>query len=323
MNALIKTLTSVKFAITLIALIILVAIVGTLLPSGAYIYGSPIFLGLIGLLAVSIASCSLTRLVATWQTIMKSEIEVSNAFIAELPCSSIIKAINLEEVKKQLKSYKIREFSRGESTYLLAQKGRIGRFGAHFAHIGVLFILLGAMVGGIYSYNKIAVITTQQSVTVTGIEIKLNSFEVSYYDNGIPKSYEARVTVIDGNFRQNDSITVNKPLTYKGVSFFLDSFDADGVYRDGKASWVALRVRSDPGVPIVWIGAAVIFTGLVVSFYIPHKRIWIKKSGELILLGGETSKNKLSFSREFERIITNLGGQFTSEGHSRQKSVRL
>jgi cytochrome c biogenesis protein len=311
MNPLLKTLTSVKFAITLIALIISVAIVGTLLPSGTSIYESPIFIGLVGLLAVSIMSCSLIRLVPTWQTTMEPKVEVSNAFIAGLPCSSIVEAVNLEEVKKQLKSYKIIEFNREGATYLFAQKGRIGRFGAHFTHIGVLLILLGAMLGGIYGYNKIAVISVQQSVMVSGVEIKLNSFEVSYYDNGMPKSYEARVTVIDGNSRQNDSITVNKPFTYKGMSFFLDSFDADGVNRDGKASWVALRVRSDPGMPIVWIGAAATCTGLIVSFYIPHKRIWIKKSGEIILLGGKTSKNKLSFSREFERIVTNLGGQFT------------
>jgi cytochrome c biogenesis protein ResB len=242
---------------------------------------------------------------------MEPKVEVSNAFIAGLPCSSVVEAINLEEVKKQLESYKIIEFNGEGVTYLFAQKGRIGRFGAHFTHIGVLLILLGATLGGIYGYDKIAVVSVQQSAMVSGVEIKLNSFEVSYYDNGIPKSYEARVTVIDGNLRQNDSITVNKPFTYKGMSFFLDSFDADGVNRDGKASWVALRVRSDPGVPIVWIGAAAICTGLIVSFYIPHKRIWIKMSGDLILLGGKTSKNKLNFSREFERIVTNLGGQLT------------
>jgi cytochrome c biogenesis protein len=311
MNPLLKTLTSVKFVIMLIALIIFAAIVGSLLPSGTSIYESPIFIGLVGLLAVSMMSCSLVRLVPTWQTIMEPKGEVSNAFIEGLPCNSIVETVSLEEVKKHLKSYKIIEFNREGSTYLFAQKGRIGRFGAHFTHIGVLLILLGAMFGGIYGYNKVAVISVQQSVMVSGVEIKLNSFEVNYYDDGIPKSYEARVTVIDGNLHQNDSITVNKPFTYKGMSFFLDSFDADGVNRDGKASWVALRVRSDPGVPIVWIGAATTFTGLIVSFYIPHKRIWIKKSGEIILLGGKTTKNTLSFSREFERIVTNLRGKFT------------
>lgn len=311
MNPLLKTLTSVKFAITLIALIIFIAIVGSLLPSGTSIYESPIFIGLVGLLAVSIMSCSIVRLMPTWQTIMDPRVEVSNSFIAELPCTSIVEAINLEEVKKHLKSYKIIEVTRDGSTYLFAQKGRIGRFGAHLTHIGVLLILLGAMFTGFYGYNKMAIISVQQSVVVSGVEIKLNSFEVNYYNDGIPKSYEARVTVIDGDLHQDNSITVNKPLTYKGMSFFLDSFDVDGMNRDGKASWVALRVKSDPGVPIVGIGAATTLIGLIVSFYVPHKRIWIKKSGETILLGGKTTKNTLSFSREFERIITNLRRKFT------------
>lgn len=65
MNPLLQIVTSVKFAITLIALIISVAIVGTFLPSGTFIYSSPIFFSLIGLLAVSIISCSSIRLVPT------------------------------------------------------------------------------------------------------------------------------------------------------------------------------------------------------------------------------------------------------------------
>jgi cytochrome c biogenesis protein ResB len=308
MNPLLQIVTSIKFAITLIALIILVAIVGTFLPNGTFIYSSPIFFSLIGLLAVSIISCTSIRLVPTWQIVRGRVVEVSDAFVMQLPHNSTLKAIDLEEVKKQLRGYKFIELNKVDSSYLFAQKGQISRFGAHFTHIGVLILLLGATVGGVYGYSKIVVLPMQQLVTVSGAEIKLNSFEVNYYDNGMPREYKAHVTITEGDALHNYSLAVNRPLTYKGTSFFLDSFDADGFYHDGKPSWVALKVRSDPGEPIVWTGAAATLTGLIMSFYIPHKRIWIKKSGGSILLGGKTNKNKSNFSREFEQLVTNLGG---------------
>lgn len=319
MNPLLKIVTSVKFAVTLIALIISVAIAGTFLPSGTFIYNSPIFFSLIGLLAVSIISCSSIRLVPTWQIVAKPTIEVSDAFVTQLPYNSTLKTIDLDEVKKQLRGYKFMELNKVDSSYLFAQKGQIGRFGAHFTHIGVLILLLGATVSGIYGYSKIAVLPIQQLVTVSGVEIKLNSFEVNYYDNGMPKDYKAHVTITEGNVLHNDSIAVNQPVTYKGISFFLDSFDAEGFYRDGTPSWVALKVRSDPGEPIVWMGAAAILTGLIMSFYIPHKRIWIKKSGGSVLLGGKTNKGRLNFSREFEQMVTNLGGTLPTKD-TRSKS---
>ena len=313
MNPLLQLVTSVKFAIALIVLIITVAIIGTFLPSGTFIYGSPIFLSLLGLLAVSIISCSFTKVMPTWQNVMAPAIGVSDAFVTQLPCNSTIKSIDLDEVKKQLQGYKFTELNKADSSYLFAQKGQISRFGAHFSHIGVLIVMLGAIIGGVCGYSKLAVVPTQQLVTVSGVEIKINSFEVSYYDNGMPRDYKAYVTINEGNVLHNDLIAVNQPLTYKGISFFLDSFDADGFYRDGKPSWVALKIRSDPGEPIVGIGAAVTVMGLVMSFYIPYKRIWIKKSGESVLLGGKTNKNRLKFSREFEQIVANLGGTFPAE----------
>jgi len=313
MNPLLRLVTSVKFAIALIVLIIAVAIIGSFLPSGTFVYSSPFFFSLLGLLAVSIISCSFTKVVTTWQNVMAPEIGVSDAFVTQLPCNSTIKAIDLDEVKKQLRGYKFTELNTADLSYLFAQKGQISRFGAHFSHIGVLIVLLGAIIGGVCGYSRIAVVPTQQLVTVSGAEIKINSFEVSYYDNGMPRDYKAYVTINEGNVLHNDSIAVNQPLTYKGVSFFLDSFDSDGFYRDGQPGWVALKIRSDPGEPIVWIGAAVTVTGLVTSFYIPYKRIWIKKSCKSILLGGKTNKNRLKFSREFEQIVANLGGTFPTE----------
>ncbi|MGB9212234.1 MAG: hypothetical protein WCB91_04960, partial [Halobacteriota archaeon] len=63
MNFAIKVLTSIRFAVATIGVIILVSVVGTLYPGGDIVFGSPLFLALIGILAISTALCSLTRII--------------------------------------------------------------------------------------------------------------------------------------------------------------------------------------------------------------------------------------------------------------------
>ncbi|RMF94184.1 MAG: hypothetical protein D6734_08375 [Candidatus Schekmanbacteria bacterium] len=59
-----------------------------------------------------------------------------------------------------------------------------------------------------------------------------------------------------------------------------------------------LQVAKDPGVNVVWLGCVVMLLGLYISFFVPHKRIWVKCTDSSILVTGTTSKNKPSFENE-------------------------
>ena len=85
MNFAIKVLTSTRFAVAIISLIILVSVAGTLYPGGDVVFGSPWFLALIGILAISTALCSLTRIVPLWRDLRRPQVEVSDHFMQALP----------------------------------------------------------------------------------------------------------------------------------------------------------------------------------------------------------------------------------------------
>lgn len=59
-----------------------------------------------------------------------------------------------------------------------------------------------------------------------------------------------------------------------------------------------LQVAKDPGVNVVWLGCVIMLIGLYISFFVPHKRIWVKFAGSMIEITGNTSKNKPSFENE-------------------------
>ena len=69
-----------------------------------------------------------------------------------------------------------------------------------------------------------------------------------------------------------------------------------------------LEVVYDPGVILIWIGCVLLVTGLYISFFVPHKRIWVKLDKSFAAITGSTSKNKPSFELEMEGLVSNLKG---------------
>lgn len=68
-----------------------------------------------------------------------------------------------------------------------------------------------------------------------------------------------------------------------------------------------LQIVKDPGVNIVWIGSFLLMTGLFTSFFIFHRRLWIKivpsENSALIYMGGLTNKDFYGFEKEMKGII--------------------
>jgi cytochrome c biogenesis protein ResB len=66
-----------------------------------------------------------------------------------------------------------------------------------------------------------------------------------------------------------------------------------------------LKVSSQPGLSLIYSGFGLLMIGLIFSFYIFHRRIWVsvdKKSGK-ILIGGKCNKKISSFESEINEIF--------------------
>lgn len=87
----------------------------------------------------------------------------------------------------------------------------------------------------------------------------------------------------------------------RGDTRYLSFQGIDEVYYTG------LQVARDPGVNIVWAGCVLMIVGLLIAFFMSHRRLWIRLSrgsdGRTeIVLAGSANKNRLAFERTFEKI---------------------
>ncbi len=75
--------------------------------------------------------------------------------------------------------------------------------------------------------------------------------------------------------------------------------------------YTGLQVNKDPGEAAVWGGSLLLIAGILVAFFVSHKKLWLclskdKKGRTELTIGGTTNKNRPAFIREVAGIIQSL-----------------
>jgi cytochrome c biogenesis protein len=123
------------------------------------------------------------------------------------------------------------------------------------AHISVVVILAGAMVGSMFGFRDsefmLAEGATSAIPTVAGATITLNSFQDTYSPTtGAPLDYVSDVTVTqDGQVVSHQLVRVNEPLRYQNISFYQAFFGPAAVVTVKDA---AGKTIFSEGVPLAW-----------------------------------------------------------------------
>lgn len=76
-------------------------------------------------------------------------------------------------------------------------------------------------------------------------------------------------------------------------------------------NYTGLQVNKDPGEELVWLGCLLLIGGILIAFFVAHKKLWIclrtdKKGRTELIIGGTTNKNRPAFVREVEEIVKSL-----------------
>ncbi|MCF6291483.1 MAG: cytochrome c biogenesis protein ResB [Desulfobacterales bacterium] len=118
------------------------------------------------------------------------------------------------------------------------------------------------------------------------------SLKIWYSDNKGP----ARTFVVDNSA----PVRIERPDTSMLIT-------AKGYERYSRTG---LQVAKDPGVWYVYTGCTLMLLGLLVTFFLAHRRIWVHVSrhGEKteVLVAGHSNKNKVGFENAFDSLVDQL-----------------
>jgi len=256
MKSLVKFFASVRLAITLLIIIIIASILGTLIPQQrspeeylarygqlgnlftrlqlTKLYHSSWYITLLFLFALNIIVCTLNRFSPKIQKAFRPNLESEAKNILALKLKENFKknsslSLTKEEMKKELAShhYRFKEEKRGNKILILARKRILGIFGADAVHLGLLIILCGGIASGLAGFRTDLVFLEGETFSLPQAEFKLrlDKFETEYYPDRSVKDWKSTLTVIEDNKSLlTRSIEVNHPLSYKGLVFYQSSY---------------------------------------------------------------------------------------------------
>jgi cytochrome c biogenesis protein len=193
------------------------------------------YLSLLILFGASLTACTFTRQLPSlkaarkWKYYQKPKQYEKLALSAELERGSIKSLIPL--LKQQ--NYQVWQ----ENHALYARKGIIGRIGPIVVHAGMLIVLAGGMWGiftGFFAQEMVASGNTFKIKNIIELgpfganqlpadwSVKVNRFWIDYTENGDIDQFYSDLSVVSdrGEELKRETIHVNKPLRYDGVTFY-------------------------------------------------------------------------------------------------------
>lgn len=201
-----------------------------------HVYRTWWFLALLILFGASLTTCTFKRQLPalrwfsrTWNFYQSPRQFQKFALSTELPQVSMTQLIPLLEQKRY------RVFQRDDAVY--AHKGIIGRIGPIIVHASMLLILVGAIVGSMTGFFAQEMVPSGETFQVQNIfdagpwagpqipkdwSVKVNRFWIDYTPNGTIDQFYSDLSVLDQEGKEVDrqTIHVNKPLRYRGVTMY-------------------------------------------------------------------------------------------------------
>jgi cytochrome c biogenesis protein len=361
-----------------------------------HVYRTWWYLGLLAFLGVSLATCSLTTQLPALKSARRWRFYDKPRFFEKLALSAKLPQDSLEPLTGALTTRRYKIYQEGEKLY--ARKGIVGKIGPIIVHIGMIVILIGGVIGALTGFlaqemvasgdtfqvkNKIEAGVWSESHVPKDYSIEVKDFHIDYSPAGDIDQFYSDLRLVDGQGQElkRETIYVNKPLIYKGTTYYQTDWgiaavqvkvnnspvfrlpmaqlgnakariwgtwiptkpdlsagvsllakDLQGTVllydtagqlvgsaREGGAIEVngvnlqilkvvgstGLQIKADPGVPVVYLGFALLMAGVVMSYF-SHSQVWAAfKEGELYI-GGRTNRAQVTFERELVEMIDGL-----------------
>ena len=209
-----------------------------------HVYGSWWFLSLLILFGTSLTACTFNRQLPILKASKRWFYYTKPQSFAKLPLATEIVGGNLDHLAQSLrtKNYKVHQ----EGDRLYARKGLVGRVGPIIVHASMLLVLIGSIWGSLTGFVAQEMVPSGDTFQVKNIteagawsagqipkdwSVRVNRFWIDYTAKGSIDQFYSDLSVLDKDGKEVDrqTIHVNKPLKYKGVSFYQANWDIHAV----------------------------------------------------------------------------------------------
>lgn len=201
-----------------------------------HMFTSPVFLGMLILLAASLMACTSTTQIPMVKVARRWSFKHSAESIRKQEFSESLPRASIQDLGVLMMGAGYEVFVKGPSLY--AFKGLAGRFAPIGVHLAMLLIMGGATLSATGSFRGSANVPQGLNFVVGDVmtpngflsnplesfntEVHVNRFYMDYYDSGEVSQFHTDISLfdLDGKEVMRKTISVNDPLRYGGFTIY-------------------------------------------------------------------------------------------------------
>jgi cytochrome c biogenesis protein len=200
-----------------------------------HVYRTWWFLSILILFGSSLTACTFTRQFPALKAARRWKFYDEPRQFQKLALSAELDRGSLNSLTPLLEKRRYKVFQEGDTLY--ARKGIIGRIGPIVVHASMLIILAGAILGAMTGFIAQEMVPSGNTFQVKNIvdagpyalpqipkdwSVRVNRFWIDYTAQGGIDQFYSDLSVLDNQGQEVDkqTIYVNKPLRYRGVTFY-------------------------------------------------------------------------------------------------------
>jgi cytochrome c biogenesis protein len=200
-----------------------------------HVYTTWWFVTLLVIFGSSLTACTFTRQLPTLKSARRWQYYKRPSQFEKLALSTELSHQTVDQMIPELEKHHYQVFQEGNQLY--ARKGIIGRIGPIVVHASMLIILLGAIWGAFTGFMAQEMVGSGETFQIKNIieagklsqtqiprdwAVRVNDFWIDYTAEGEIDQFYSDLSVVDldGNEIKQETIHVNEPLRYDGVTLY-------------------------------------------------------------------------------------------------------
>lgn len=202
-----------------------------------HIYTSSYFLALLALLAASLVACTTTTQWPSVKVAQRWRFKKETKLISKLPVAQTVPNACLVDLGEALSSKNYQVFLKDGALY--AFKGLAGKLGPIGVHASMLAVMAGVSLGAVGGFGGSVMITEGSDALLASslrpsspfamlpssasALLHVDDFKIDYRADGSVRQFvsDLQVRELDtGKIVKSETVSVNKPLRYKGITAY-------------------------------------------------------------------------------------------------------
>ncbi|MDB9511722.1 cytochrome c biogenesis protein [Kamptonema animale CS-326] len=209
-----------------------------------HVYRTWWFLSILILFGTSLTACTFTRQFPALKAARRWKFYEEPRQFEKLALSAELETSSLNSLAELLQKHSYRIFREGDTLY--ARKGIVGKIGPIIVHASMLIILAGAIWGTMTGFLGQELVASGDIFQIKNITdagpwaeaqipkdwgLRVNRFWIDYTPDGNIDQFYSDLSVLDEEGKEVDkqTIYVNKPLRYRGVTIYQADWGIAGV----------------------------------------------------------------------------------------------